>query len=73
MERILEKYLKGIVIRNNKQIEGSNKHIKYEAITKAATPEDVLDWKDCGNTISIVTKDGKKYSVPKDIIKPSKE
>lgn len=69
----MEKYLKGIVIQNNKRIEDSNKHIRHEAVTKPATPDDVLSWKDAGNFITFVTKDGKKYSVPKDIIKPAKE
>ena len=37
----------------------------HQAFTRQATPEDVLDWTEKGDSVAIVTRDGEKHSVAK--------
>lgn len=69
-ETIPEKYLKGLVFNGATHEEVFDKkldkkktvHTPFERPLKAA---DVLSWKDAGDVVSIVTKDGKKHEVKK--------
>lgn len=56
-EAIDKKYLAGL------KFTGGNK--KGELETRALQPGDVLDWKENGNILTIVTADGKKHTVNK--------
>lgn len=65
------KLLKGLTfktaeIRETKD-ENSGKPIKKSLpVERALKPADVLDWKDLGDTVVIVAKDGRKYRVEKE-------
>lgn len=63
-EAIDKKYLTGLKYKgsNPKKTEEGVKHIPFERNLKV---EDVLDWKDNGATVTIVTADGAKYTVEK--------
>jgi hypothetical protein len=63
MEAIDKKYLAGLKFRTAKD---------GEPVKRNLTPADVLDWKDKGGTVVIVTGDGQKYTVDKNA-KPAKE
>lgn len=63
-EAIDKKYLVGLKFKSskpNKTAEGV-KHIPFE---RNLQPADVLDWKDNGPSVTIVTADGQKYTVDK--------
>ncbi len=67
-ERIDPKYLEGLKFNFAEQRK-SNKDGR-EVVTnipqqRALTANDVLDWKDCGDKVVIVTADGQKITVPK--------
>lgn len=38
---------------------------QYIPVERPLRPGDVIDWKDLGDSVTIVTADGKKYSVDK--------
>jgi hypothetical protein len=63
-----KKYLAGLTFRTSKEkkVKGENgtkvQHVPEE---RDLTPEDVLDWKDTGTAVVIVTADGCKYTVEK--------
>ena len=67
-ETIDKKYLEGLVFKSSKQkkTDSGNVHVPTE---RALTPADVLDWKDSGKDLVIVTADGQKYRVAKEIKK----
>jgi hypothetical protein len=56
------KFLSGLTYRTSKQGEDGTRYIPE---TRDLTPADVLDWKDNGATIILVTADGRKYTVDK--------
>lgn len=63
-ELIEKKYLAGLKFKSakaTKTAEGT-KNIPTE---RALQPGDVLDWKDNGATVTMVTADGQKYTVEK--------
>ena len=60
-----EKLLKGLVFRTselNKDKEGKK---SYVPVKRPLAVGDILDWKDCGETVVLVTTDGQKYTVEK--------
>lgn len=62
------KYLKGLKFRNSegKAVEeDGRKMMKYSPAERALRPDDVLDWKDYGDRVVIVTADGQKATVLK--------
>lgn len=63
-EAIDKKYLEGLVSRSakSKKTETGTVNVPTE---RALTPADVLDWKDNGKSVTIVTADGQKYCVAK--------
>jgi hypothetical protein len=68
-EKIDVRYLEGLTYsgsgpKEQKQENGGKKTV-YVPFERAATPDDVADWKDKGDSISVVMKDGKKYTVAK--------
>jgi len=67
-EAIDKKYLEGLVFKSSKpkKTDSGNVHVPVE---RALTPADVLDWKDSGKDLVIVTADGQKYRVAKEIKK----
>ena len=58
------KYLKGLVYRSSepRKTEEGTRHVPTE---RELAPGDVLDWKDNGATVTIVTGDGQKHVVEK--------
>lgn len=68
MAKIDAKYLEGLTFSGAEEktikVDGKDK-VKNIPFTRAATPEDVLDWKDKGDTIGIVMNDGMKYEIEK--------
>jgi hypothetical protein len=69
-EKLIDKkYLAGLTYSGSKakevKEEGQPKRTIYIPFDRQAEPGDVLDWKDLGDSISVVMKDGKKYSVAK--------
>lgn len=63
-EAIDKKYLKGLKFRSSTP-EKTENGVVHTPTSRALTPEDVLDWKDNGATVTIVAADGKKYVVDK--------
>lgn len=63
-ELIDKKYLAGLKFRSSKPVKSAEgtKHIPTE---RALQPTDVLDWKDNGPSVTIVTADGQKVTIEK--------
>ncbi len=69
-EKAIDKsLLEGLTFRTSKEVEVKDEEGKkkkeYQKIVRPLTPEDVLDWKDNGARVTIVTRDGKKHEVEK--------
>jgi hypothetical protein len=64
------KYLKGLKFKtsNPEKVkgEGGVEKTKYIPETRALTVDDVLDWVDNSDSVTIVTADGQKYNVKKE-------
>lgn len=58
------KYLKGLVYRSSNP-EKSEEGVRHVPTKRDLEPADVLDWKDNGDTVTIVTADGQKHVVSK--------
>lgn len=60
--RIPAEYLSGLVFRSSKQkkTEAGTANVPTE---RALTPDDVMSWKDNGETVTVITTDGQKYTV----------
>lgn len=68
-ERIDAKYLKGLKFRSSegKQVMDDGREvIRYTAAERNMKPDDVLDWRDTGSDIILVTADGQKVTVSKE-------
>lgn len=63
-EAIDKKLLEGLVYKSSKpkKTEEGTVHVPTE---RPLQPGDVLDWKDNGNTVTIVAGDGQKHVVKK--------
>ena len=59
------KYLRGLVFRSSKAVKGEDGSVKYQPTERKLQVGDVLDWADQGETVVIVTADGKKHLVNK--------
>jgi len=62
------KYLMGLTITvlAEKKIKGADgEEIRRVPVERELTPEDVLDWKDKGDAVTIVAADGTKHIVSK--------
>ncbi len=70
MEEIIGKLLKGLKFRTSegREIvdENGKKKTKFIPIERALKPGDVLSWKDKGDVVVIVAKDGTKHTVAKE-------
>lgn len=62
------KFLKGLGFSGSKAVkvkkDGAEK-TEHQRFTRDLTADDVLDWKDNGGSVVIVTKDGRKHTVAK--------
>lgn len=59
-----EKYLAGLVFKSSKQ-KKTDEGTANVPTERPLTQADVLDWKDNGPTVTIVTADGQKHLVSK--------
>ena len=70
MEAINSKLLRGLRFRTSEpktsQDENGVKKTRHYPMDRALRPDDVLDWKDKGDKVVIVTNDGQKYTVAKE-------
>ncbi len=67
-EGLNPKYLKGILFRTSeaKKVNENNvEKLRYTPVERDLTVNDVLNYKDNGNVLIIVTKDGQKYTISK--------
>jgi len=67
-ERIDAKLLKGLRYRTSegKRVNEDGRNVmKYAPVERPMRQEDVLDWKDNGQTVTMVTADGQKLTVEK--------
>lgn len=74
-KQIDAKYLKGLKFRTSEEkvvTEDGRKVKKYVPVERDLTPDDVLDWKDYGDDVVIVTADGQKHVVSKNPKKTEK-
>ena len=71
-EQIDKKYLAGLKYRSStsKKTEEGLVNFPTERALKA---DDILDWKDNGASVTIVTADGQKYNVDKKAAEKAKE
>lgn len=69
-EPINAKWLRGLKFKTSEGRvavdENGKKKTKFIPVERALKPEDVLDWKDVGNAVVIVAKDGQKHRVEKE-------
>jgi urease accessory protein UreE len=63
-ETIDRKYLAGLKYRSSKPVKTEG-GVRHQATERALQPGDVLDWKDTGAAVVIVTADGQKHVVEK--------
>jgi len=68
-EQIDKKLLTGLKFRSSKKASEGGGFVPTE---RNLAPADVLNWKDNGDTVTIVTKDGKKHVVNKKAAEKSK-
>jgi hypothetical protein len=64
-----QKHLKGLKFKTSEKkeiVEEGQKKTRYLPIERALKLDDLLSQRDDGATFHIVTKDGRKYDVPKD-------
>lgn len=69
MAKVEEKHLKGLTYRTSEKkevTENGQKKTRYVPIERPLTVNDLLSERDDGSTFHIVTKDGRKYDVPKE-------
>jgi urease accessory protein UreE len=70
-----KKYLAGLTFRSSKakKVTGEDgTKVQHVPVERELTAEDVLDWKDTGAAVVIVTADGQKYTVEKKASTPEK-
>lgn len=76
MEEISVKLLKGLKFRTSdgREVvdENGKKKTKFIPVERALKPDDVLDWKDKGDAVVIVAKDGQKHRVSKEALEAPK-
>lgn len=65
MEPIDKKYLAGLKWRSSKPVKDGEGKVTNQPVERNLQPADVLDWKDQGATVVIVTSDGRKHQVEK--------
>lgn len=65
MEPIDKKYLAGLTFKGSKPAKGEEGKVEHRRFERALKPDDVLDWKDKGDTVVIVAADGRKHTVEK--------
>lgn len=65
------KFLKGLTYKTSEAKKSKDDNGKEKTafipVERALKPEDVLGWKDRGNTVVIVAKDGRKYRIEKEV------
>lgn len=68
-KKIDKKYLAGLVYRFADRIEeegdDNRRTVRNVPTERELTPDDVLDWRDTGTAVIIVTADGRKITVEK--------
>lgn len=67
-EKIDWKLLKGLKYKTSegKRVNEDGRNVmKYAPVERPMRPEDVLSWKDNGQTVTMVTADGQKLTVEK--------
>ncbi|MBC8018604.1 MAG: hypothetical protein H7X83_08815 [Verrucomicrobia bacterium] len=62
------KYLEGLLFKSSKQKKTEDGLVNIPT-ERQLTPADVLDWKDNGPSLTIVTADGQKHVVSKKVEK----
>lgn len=75
MAKIDAKYLDGLVFNDVEKKKGTKDGrpvTQNIPVERPLTADDVLDWKDCGDTVVIVAADGRKHTVPKKAQKAGK-
>lgn len=65
LEPIPFEYLDGLVFRSSKSKKTETGKVNVPT-ERPLTPEDVLTWKDNGETVTIITADGQKHTVDKE-------
>lgn len=69
MAEVEQKQLAGLTYRTSekKKVKGDDGEVteKYVASERSLKVADILSQKDNGDSFTVVTKDGKKYTVPK--------
>lgn len=70
MAKIEQKHLEGLVFRTStpkvKKEDGVEK-IRNTPVERPLTLDDIMSQRDAGDSFVIVTKDGQKYTIPKDL------
>ncbi|MDD2319167.1 MAG: hypothetical protein PHO83_03855 [Geobacteraceae bacterium] len=64
-ERIDAKYLKGLKFTTSVKKQVPGEAVKHAPAERRLGPADVLDWQDLGDTVIIVSADGRKHTVDK--------
>jgi len=75
MAKVEEKHLKGLVFKTSvkKEVtEDGQKKTRYVPVERPLALDDLLSERDDGSAFHIVTKDGRKYDVPKAVAKGDK-
>jgi len=64
-EQIDGKWLKGLLFRTSERKQPKGEAARHVPVERKLRPSDVLDWRDTGETLVIVTADGRKHIVDK--------
>ncbi len=59
---INKKYLAGLTFRTNQVVKGEEGN-RFAPLERELTPDDVLNWREEGTVLIIITADGRKYRV----------
>ena len=65
MAKVEQKHLEGLIYRTSKTVKGEDGKKKYVPVERELVLDDLLSQSDQGDSFKIVTKDGRKYAIPK--------
>ncbi len=73
MATVEQKHLVELTFKTSKPVKGEDGKKKFIPVERKLTLADLLDQRDRGDAFVVVTKDGKKYVIPKAAGKAEKD
>lgn len=69
MAKVEQKHLGGLTYKTSRTIKGDDGKKKYIPVERPLVLDHLLDQSDQGNNFVVVTKDGRKHTIPKNPLK----